>query len=256
MYVRLAFAVAAHLESEILIVDEVLAVGDADFQKKCLGKMGEVSKGEGRTILFVSHNMTAIANLCNKTIILKNGKIEHDGSLNTGINLYLKESSSLINNNSLKDFLLNQNDEIFQLSALEVFQEGVPGSSFLSDRDINIHIKYEILREIVGLRVGFDLFDKLTGSVIFRSFHDDSFTDISTVKAGSYSTIFKINSNLLREGDYYLSLAVGIHNKRWIIYDSLKFEFNITNINGVNKIYADNRPGIIMPKLDIRTVAI
>jgi lipopolysaccharide transport system ATP-binding protein len=256
MYVRLAFAVAAHLESEILIVDEVLAVGDADFQKKCLGKMGEVSKGEGRTILFVSHNMTAIANLCNKTIILKNGKIEHDGSLNTGINLYLKESSSLINNNSLKDFLLNQNDEIFQLSALEVFQEGVPGSSFLSDRDINIHIKYEILKEIVGLRVGFDLFDKLTGSVIFRSFHDDSFTDISTVKAGSYSTIFKINSNLLREGDYYLSLAVGIHNKRWIIYDSLKFEFNITNINGVNKIYADNRPGIIMPKLDIRTVAI
>lgn len=75
MYVRLAFAVAAHLESEILIVDEVLAVGDAEFQKKCLGKMGEVSKGEGRTVLFVSHNMASIAQLCNQAILLSNGKI-------------------------------------------------------------------------------------------------------------------------------------------------------------------------------------
>jgi len=75
MYVRLAFAVAAHLESEILIVDEVLAVGDAEFQKKCLGKMGEVSKGEGRTVLFVSHNMASIAQLCNRAILLSNGEI-------------------------------------------------------------------------------------------------------------------------------------------------------------------------------------
>src|ERR1700761_1581310 len=75
MYVRLAFAVAAHLESEILIVDEVLAVGDAEFQKKCLGKMGEVSKGEGRTILFVSHNMDSVRTLCNKGMVLNNGSI-------------------------------------------------------------------------------------------------------------------------------------------------------------------------------------
>ncbi|QRE27784.1 ABC transporter ATP-binding protein, partial [Flavobacterium psychrophilum] len=74
MYVRLAFAVAAHLESEILIIDEVLAVGDADFQKKCLGKMNQVSKGEGRTVLFVSHNMAAVKSLCNRGIVLHNGK--------------------------------------------------------------------------------------------------------------------------------------------------------------------------------------
>src|SRR5687767_1640193 len=76
MYVRLAFAVAAHLESEVFIVDEVLAVGDADFQQKCLGKMGEVSKGEGRTILFVSHNMNSIATLCRTGILLSNGKVQ------------------------------------------------------------------------------------------------------------------------------------------------------------------------------------
>lgn len=88
MYVRLAFAVAAHLESEILIVDEVLAVGDAEFQKKCLGKMGEVSKGEGRTVLFVSHNMQSISKLCNKSILLNQGSIAAQGPTNKIIDLY------------------------------------------------------------------------------------------------------------------------------------------------------------------------
>ena len=89
MYVRLAFAVAAHLESEILIVDEVLAVGDAEFQKKCLGKMGEVSKGEGRTVLFVSHNLTAVAQLCKNAVVLSDGKSVCFGSQNESIKEYL-----------------------------------------------------------------------------------------------------------------------------------------------------------------------
>jgi lipopolysaccharide transport system ATP-binding protein len=88
MYVRLAFAVAAHLESEILIVDEVLAVGDAEFQKKCLGKMGEVSKGEGRTVLFVSHNMGSVRRLCERGILLVNGKISIDAKIDECINHY------------------------------------------------------------------------------------------------------------------------------------------------------------------------
>jgi lipopolysaccharide transport system ATP-binding protein len=95
MYVRLAFAVAAHLESEILIVDEVLAVGDAEFQKKCLGKMGEVSKGEGRTVLFVSHNMGSVQELCNKGIVLKNGEIEKKGSVITCIQHYQNSNVSI-----------------------------------------------------------------------------------------------------------------------------------------------------------------
>lgn len=88
MYVRLAFAVAAHLESEILIVDEVLAVGDADFQKKCLGKMNDVSKGEGRTVLFVSHNMAAVKSLCNRGIVLENGGLKFDGSVDDALTIY------------------------------------------------------------------------------------------------------------------------------------------------------------------------
>lgn len=94
MYVRLAFAVAAHLESEILIVDEVLAVGDAEFQKKCLGKMGEVSKGEGRTVLFVSHNMGSIMQLCNKAMTLNHGHFLNMGDANSIVNQYLSLQNS------------------------------------------------------------------------------------------------------------------------------------------------------------------
>jgi lipopolysaccharide transport system ATP-binding protein len=95
MYVRLAFAVAAYLESEILIVDEVLAVGDAEFQKKCLGKMNQVSKSEGKTVLFVSHNMAAIQNLCSKTIVLDNGTLVYKGSTSTAIGSYVLKNSNV-----------------------------------------------------------------------------------------------------------------------------------------------------------------
>lgn len=101
MYVRLAFAVAAHLESEIMIVDEVLAVGDAEFQKKCLGKMNDVKSSEGRTVLFVSHNMAAIKDLCNKSILLKNGRIERTGSTLEIVRHYLSNPISIKSGNDL-----------------------------------------------------------------------------------------------------------------------------------------------------------
>ncbi|MBC6491031.1 ABC transporter ATP-binding protein [Flavihumibacter stibioxidans] len=115
MYVRLAFAVAAHLESEILVVDEVLAVGDAEFQSKCLGKMGDVSKGEGRTVLFVSHNMASIQQLCNKGILLLNGKLVDSGDTESIIKHYLKLSA----NNSL---ITQNNIEIDENTVLEEFK--------------------------------------------------------------------------------------------------------------------------------------
>lgn len=98
MYVRLAFAVAAHLESEILIVDEVLAVGDAEFQKKCLGKMGEVSQGEGRTVLFVSHNMDAVLNLCRSGIVLNNGTLGYLGNVTACVEYYQNSALSSVDN--------------------------------------------------------------------------------------------------------------------------------------------------------------
>jgi lipopolysaccharide transport system ATP-binding protein len=112
MYVRLAFAVAAHLEPEILVVDEVLAVGDAQFQKKCLGKMEDVSKNEGRTVLFVSHNMSAITNLCNRGILLNNGLVELEGDISKLVNNYSTkgmdlQKNTLVNNTAGMEWWIN-----------------------------------------------------------------------------------------------------------------------------------------------------
>jgi lipopolysaccharide transport system ATP-binding protein len=102
MYVRLAFAVAAHLESEILIVDEVLAVGDAEFQKKCMGKMSDMSKAEGRTVLFVSHNLPAVKRLCTSALYLSNGRLHYDGGVNEAVAQYFNEIKN--NAEGLSDF--------------------------------------------------------------------------------------------------------------------------------------------------------
>jgi len=122
MYVRLAFAVAAHLESEILIVDEVLAVGDAEFQKKCIGKMGDVSRGEGRTILFVSHNMDSVRSLCNKGLVLNNGEIIFNGDVNEAVQTYsikrFKSSTTTTGNIPLSDSTVIQLFQIDNLPAV------------------------------------------------------------------------------------------------------------------------------------------
>ena len=120
MYVRLAFAVAAHLESEILIVDEVLAVGDAEFQKKCLGKMGDVSKGEGRTVLFVSHNMVAVKSLCNKGIVLHNGQINFNGDISGAVENYSFLGQELLETNLVNRIDREGNGKI-KFTAIKIF---------------------------------------------------------------------------------------------------------------------------------------
>lgn len=141
MYVRLAFAVAAYLESEILIVDEVLAVGDAEFQKKCLGKMGDVSKGEGRTVLFVSHNMSAIDALCNKTMMLENGQVLAQGKTKDIISMYFKS-------NKLEEGLFEvgrlDSSEIVVIKQTKLMNEsGVITSSFEFGDSITIEIELD-----------------------------------------------------------------------------------------------------------------
>lgn len=193
MYVRLAFAVAAHLESEILIVDEVLAVGDAEFQKKCLGKLGEVSKGEGRTILFVSHNMQAISTLCKKLVLLKNGYLDFQGSVNDGIGLYLKNSDSSQTDLNIQEVIKQKkNDDIFELVDLQIEQEEAFGFEFINSKPIYITFKYRVKKEVTGLRVGFDLIEKANEILIFRSFHDDESDDLKPVKSGLYESTVMI----------------------------------------------------------------
>ena len=145
MYVRLAFAVAAHLESEILIVDEVLAVGDAEFQKKCLGKMGDVSKGEGRTVLFVSHDLNAVSQLCNTGVLLNQGSIQYQGNIREVVSNYLNndnDDSTYVNGNN------SQNKQMFISEIQVVKTDGTSSNQFSYDEKINLKFKLAILNKI------------------------------------------------------------------------------------------------------------
>lgn len=143
MYMRLAFAVAAHLEPEILLVDEVLAVGDAAFQKKCLGKMGEVAQG-GRTVLFVSHNMAAIQNLCRVGLVLNAGQVQFSGPIDQAVALYLQESTRPVREVNLRDRQDRQGDGTLRFSQVKIFdQHRQPLETVLTGQDITVCLEYE-----------------------------------------------------------------------------------------------------------------
>ncbi len=254
MTVRLGFAIAAHLEPEILVVDEVLAVGDAEFQKKAIGKMQDVSHQEGRTVLFVSHNMGAVANLSNCVCILNYGILQFVGNVNTGIEEYLKSAALLPNltSNNLQDNINLSNDEDFELVDLKIFQENISSSEFYTHMPICIEYIYKVKKRTSGLRLGFDLIDNTSGTTLFRTFHDDQTESIIHEK-GSYIAIAYIPSNFLKAGNYLINIAIGIHNVRWISFEKISIPINIHYINGINKQYADKRPGILMPLIEWKT---
>ncbi|MEL1252648.1 ABC transporter ATP-binding protein [Flavobacterium sp. DGU38] len=251
MTVRLAFAVAAFLEPEILVIDEVLAVGDAEFQKKAIGKMQDISKGEGRTVLFVSHNMAAVKSLCTKLIVLKNGAVFFEGDVDEGIAVYLNAENDNFDDNAIYEFIKNQKDDSFILKNVFLCQDFSSENNFYTNKEIIINIEYEILKDILGLRIGFDLIDLTSGVVIFRSFHDDLESDIKYANKGKFSIRTSISENFLKNGSFGIKLAIGIHNTRWIVYDdNLVLKFNMTNVGGLNSAFTDSRPGFIMPQLN------
>jgi len=155
MYVRLAFAVAAHLESEILIVDEVLAVGDAEFQQKCLGKMGEVSKGEGRTILFVSHNMAAISTLCRQAIILDKGRVDFTGEVHGGIERYIRSSKTSTGDVDLSGMRHHVCAFSRLLSVQLLDEHRVVTSTLFIGKPFMLRIGFDLKEEVRNLELGF-----------------------------------------------------------------------------------------------------
>ncbi|MER2998302.1 ABC transporter ATP-binding protein [Pontibacter populi] len=166
MYVRLAFAVAAHLEPDILIVDEVLAVGDAEFQKKAIGKMQDVSKGENRTVLFVSHNMGAVKELCNRGLLLENGCVKFLGDINDVVNRYLHDS---FNNTSNPVYFATQTNKDFQLvSAYLQNESGVLAQDYECESDIFLFLKCCVRNRIPGL-YGYVTITKSDGTILIES---------------------------------------------------------------------------------------
>ncbi|MGI4751211.1 MAG: ABC transporter ATP-binding protein [Janthinobacterium lividum] len=229
MYVRLAFAVAAYLQSEILIVDEVLAVGDAEFQRKCLGKMGDVSKGEGRTVLFVSHNMSAVSTLCNTGIYLKNGKLVTEGNINTVVSAYLGDSQY----NDKQEWIGNEGNKDIRIFRTAVHAEDKI-NGFHTNTAIIIEIEGEAFKPIMDVVLGFTLWSQFEYEVAYV-LYDDEEEGHSIFPAKKFKKTFKIPANTLAEGDYKIQFDVGIHNKEKIIDNECNLSFSLGNINGLGR---------------------
>ncbi len=249
MRVRLGFSVAAHLEPEILIIDEVLSVGDAEFQKKCLGKMEDVSK-HGRTVLFVSHNMTAVQNLCSKGIVLKNGSISYNGQIEQVVHHYLGEYAE-----QKREFVADgrpefDNDQIRFLSASILNQ-----SSIERKDDIQIEFIFEYKgSDLPVLDVTFQLFDELNTLVFVGS----SGYDLN-VRPTKKRLVFGcvIPGNLLLEGNYRIAKLIFVQDKGYIlmsIHDVLAFEVISSQQNYIGWI--GKKAGVVKPQLKWTSVAI
>jgi len=241
MYVRLAFAVAAHLEPEILIVDEVLAVGDAQFQKKCLGKMEDVSKSDGRTVLFVSHNMSAIQNLCTSAVYMNRGRVEQIGNVHSVIDKYLNQG---ILESGTRWVGNHKENEFVKLRSVEVFKtRGSDLTEFYIDEAISIKIRAQVYGTIKGL--AYELFvNSNNGSVAFSSF-----TNTMTCEAGEYEVNCVIPGHTFNNGRYVFTIGVSKDYHHFLVKldEILGVEFH-NSPSGLG--WQGEWPGILRPKLD------
>jgi len=228
MYVRLAFAVAAHLDSEILIADEVLAVGDTTFQKKALGKMHDISSNQGKTILFVSHNMGAVRQLCGYGVLLEKGRIVLHDNIDNVINHYLNNPA---NNNSV---IIFNNDEkaLFQFISIELMDcTGTQKNTFEIDDEIVVGVKYKLVCDMSGVNVALTL--KNEGFVIFNSWDTDVMPErLHKRERGSYYALFRIPRNI-NIGVYSITLTAGIPNVGVMVEKENCISFRIVN-NSIN----------------------
>jgi lipopolysaccharide transport system ATP-binding protein len=228
MYVRLAFAVAAHMDTEILVVDEVLAVGDAQFQKKCLGKMGQVSKNEGRTVLFVSHQMGTITQLCKSAILLKNGQISQRGLVSDVVAGYMNQ----VIGDSVGYSATQMGSRDMVIAKAEAFDEnGNPSSVFTHTQPITISISCKVNKWISGteLRIGVRDSRRNVFTTDTELITDNKKPEMIVAKA-------VIPGNLLRPETYFLTLAIYIPNQ--LIIDLIPDAFSVRVIDGGSKYAA------------------
>lgn len=224
MYVRLAFAVAAHLEPEILVVDEVLAVGDAQFQKKCLGKMQDVSNQQGRTVLFVSHNMAAIRGLCTKGIVLNQGSLVFSGTQEEGINYYQNAGdnrSGYKSNGNLFEAIGNDKIRILSFEVCPLQGEIVSVSS-----GFKFELTFYNYNENINLDVTFEL-RNLDEIVIFH--HGTFVTTSMDSQKGAYRIVGSLPPFLINAGIYKFNIIFG-QNQRHVLFQISDFtQFEIVN---------------------------
>jgi lipopolysaccharide transport system ATP-binding protein len=241
MTVRLAFAVAAYLEPDILVIDEVLAVGDAEFQRKAIGKMQDISKGEGRTVLFVSHNMTAVQNLCTRLLILEHGNVIFEGNTEQGIKHYLrKESLSVISYKKL-DF----SSEGLNVKSIELVNNNVSGISFSYKDKLEVRIHYNLNESLKGLVFVIRVSDE-NDNVLFTSWNSDSIKTQNRLHE-DFILSCALPSHFFKTGTYFITFSIHIPRKKVFLKEEHILNFKIDDLHyQIN----ENRQGLISPKLE------
>lgn len=238
MYVRLAFAIAAHLEPEILVIDEVLAVGDAQFQKKCLGKMEDVSINEGRTVLFVSHNMNTIQSICTAGILLSKGEIELIGDVRHCIKKYLSSGLGAENSKIIRhDIDPLKDSQILEASLIDNNSNIIIGS--LSGKNqLYVLIKYKVNKKIYRWHLTYYMRNE-NGEIIFFSDRTDYHHGYMEAAPGIYTFKLKIPVHLLLPGKYFLTTYCGNEDSgnHFVSQDTLSFE--VENIDDFRTGYRD-----------------
>jgi len=251
MYVRLAFAVAAYLEPEILIVDEVLAVGDAAFQKKCLGKMEDVTEKEGRTILFVSHNMGMLRSLCQKCFLLVDGHLTASGETDSILEQYISAHSK--NHQGIVEWAISEapGNESIRLRTVKLVNEsGEIQDSFSATQSIHIVIHYEILKILQGMRLVIQILTA-EGTVAFAS--TDHATRTAETRPGLYETTCTIPSKLLNKVQYYVRISSCIPGVKVLIPGRDILSFSVVGMGHHGSYFPEKWPGLLAPELDWTT---
>jgi lipopolysaccharide transport system ATP-binding protein len=252
MYMRLAFAVSAHLEPEILIVDEVLAVGDAEFQKKCLGKMSDVA-GEGRTVLFVSHNMSAVTRLTKECIILEHGKMTMRAPSQEAVDYYLSHDYEKGGERRWRVDEIPVDADPFKPVAMRVLNaKGQLADSIRSIDPMSIEVEYELKAPITGLRVGLYLMS-MRGEFVFTSFDTDDpekFTALTERKAGRYVSRCLIPADMLNEGRFVVGLNASVFRVKRYFQDANAVVFNVNPTGAPGMHWPETRQGVTRPRLD------
>jgi len=251
MYLRLAFAVAAHLEPEILVVDEVLAVGDAEFQKKCLGKMGDVAQ-QGRTVLFVSHNMSAILRLTQECIVLEKGRLVLRAPANQAVDYYLSAGHANAGERVWEAEEIPTGTAPFTPIAMRLKdRRGRVSDTVRSTEPFEIEIEYRLEAPVTGLRVGLYL-NTTRGEPVFTSFDTDEprqYDKFTDRPAGHYVSCCTIPADLLNAGRYSLGMNASAYHIRRFFQDEQALDFNVDPTGAPGMQWAEPRQGPIRPRL-------
>lgn len=252
MYLRLAFAVAAHLEPEILVVDEVLAVGDAEFQRKCLGKMSDVAQ-QGRTVLFVSHNMSAVLRLTQESLVIEKGRLAMRAPTPQAVDYYLASGFSLGGQRDWSAEELNPDEKDFipvQLRLLNT--QGQISDTMRSTEPMDVEFKYRLNNPITGLRIGLYLITT-RGEYVFTSFDTDNadlYQQMTNREAGLYISRCRIPADTLNEGRYVIGVNASAFRIKRYFHDEQALTFNVDAAGAPGTQWPEPRLGAYRPRLN------